>query len=968
MPGRVARSLLIAAVGAFAVATPALTQVQTGNLFLEVTDTDGNPLPGATATLSGMGPNRIQISNAQGHGRFLGLEPGGYKATISLDGFNTVEYPNVRISVGRTRSLEVRLSPAVDETISVTSESPLLDSRKISTGTTVTQVELDKIPTARDPWVILQQTPGVLTDRINVGGNESGQQSQYTGPGSTRDDHVFAVDGVVITDMAAIGASPSYYNFDAFEEMQATTGGTDVQLATSGVTLNMVTRRGTNEWRGSGRYFIADNSSAFADQGDLASGQTSFRSSELDKNEEAGFEFGGPFIMKDKLWIWGSYSENEIRNFVFDGTRAAQGTVEDFTELEYFATKLNGQITDSNSFIGYWNSGDKFKTGDGAGPDRPRETTWNQTGPTDIYKLEDTHVFSSNFYLTGMASYVGGGFQFTPQGGRDTATRLDGEAIWRNSFLAGDSDRDSELWKIDGSYFFNTGNTNHELKFGTAYRSFEVNSVFSWPGNTINIDGLNFGSDFANDNFFAATQQGSIGTEADYTSVYVQDTLTSGNFTINIGLRYDLQDGTNSQSSFPANPNFSSLLPAQSVPGNDGGGFEWETIAPRVGLTYALGADRKTLLRASYSQFAQQLGAQDVNRLTPGLPNYGYFFFYDLNGDNSWQTSEPRDFIGIGPGFSSTASPPTISNRTDPGLDPAITDEILLGVEHAFLPEFVVGASFTTRQTTDLSDEIPLAKNLMNGNIRPVTRNDYFLNGTISGTLPNGDPYTTPFFSLNEGFALTGGSFLTNTDREQDYQGISLTFNKRLANRWMLRGHFNWADWEWNVPDSAIFDPNPSLESPREGDPFLLKSPDSNAKDNVFIDGSSWSFNIAGLYQVAPDRPWGFNVGANCFGREGYPIPYTATAFTADGEERENLAVDRTDQFKLDDIQVLDLRVDKDFEFGDFGFNVSLDAFNVFDENYVLQRQRSLNGSRPDFVEETLSPRVFRLGVRLNWR
>ncbi len=73
----------------------------------------------------------------------------------------------------------------------ITAESPLLDERRAGTGTsqpsagaTVSQTELEKIPTARDPWTVLQSTPGVLTDRINVGGNESGQQSRYVGPGT----------------------------------------------------------------------------------------------------------------------------------------------------------------------------------------------------------------------------------------------------------------------------------------------------------------------------------------------------------------------------------------------------------------------------------------------------------------------------------------------------------------------------------------------------------------------------------------------------------------------------------------------------------------------------------------------------------------------------------------------------------------------------------------------------------------
>jgi Ca-activated chloride channel family protein len=92
-----------------------------------------------------------------------------------------------------------RQEQVLDE-ITVTAEPPQLDERRISTGATVTLTALDKIPTVRDPWAILQTTPGVLTDRINVGGNEGGQ-------------HHWGMD---VTDMEALGSSPVYYDFDAF--------------------------------------------------------------------------------------------------------------------------------------------------------------------------------------------------------------------------------------------------------------------------------------------------------------------------------------------------------------------------------------------------------------------------------------------------------------------------------------------------------------------------------------------------------------------------------------------------------------------------------------------------------------------------------------------------------------------------------------------------------------------------------
>jgi hypothetical protein len=201
----------------------------------------------------------IQVSDAQGQFRLVGVYPGTYKLEGNLEGFSPVVYPSLIVNLNRNTTVALVMNAAVAETITITAESPLLDARKISTGATIDKTELEKIPSARDPWVILQTTPGVLVDRVNVGGNESGQQSTYTGNGDDGTNATWSIDGVEITDFGAIGSSASYYDFDAFEELQVTTGGSDATSRTGGVGLNLVTKRGTNEWRGSGRYIVAQD-------------------------------------------------------------------------------------------------------------------------------------------------------------------------------------------------------------------------------------------------------------------------------------------------------------------------------------------------------------------------------------------------------------------------------------------------------------------------------------------------------------------------------------------------------------------------------------------------------------------------------------------------------------------------------------------------------------------------------------
>ncbi|MDH5468539.1 MAG: carboxypeptidase-like regulatory domain-containing protein, partial [Candidatus Aminicenantes bacterium] len=239
-----------------------MAQVRTGNLYGKVTDEDGNPLPGVTVTLTGAVTAPLtSITSAEGIYRFLSLPPArDYVIRCELGGFKLEERTGIIIVVGANVELNVSMAMgAIEEEVTVTAVSPVVDTKKTAVGQNVTQDVLQSLPTARDPWVVLQMAPSIIVDRENVGGVESGQQSNYVARGAgDYDNNVWAMDGIVITDPAAIGASPSYYDFDAFEEMQVTVGGADVTVQTGGVALNMVTRRGGNKVTLGGRFYMVD--------------------------------------------------------------------------------------------------------------------------------------------------------------------------------------------------------------------------------------------------------------------------------------------------------------------------------------------------------------------------------------------------------------------------------------------------------------------------------------------------------------------------------------------------------------------------------------------------------------------------------------------------------------------------------------------------------------------------------------
>ncbi|HSK79795.1 MAG TPA: TonB-dependent receptor [Thermoanaerobaculia bacterium] len=968
-------TLWIAAV-LLLLAGPSPAQQQSGSLYGTVVGEDGRPLPGVAVALSGVGAPQVQTTDGQGRFRFLGLPPGLYAVRADLQGYSPLEHAGIEINVGRNVFVEVKLSEAIRDTTYVTG-SPLLDTRGVTAGKTVSEIELQKIPTARDPWALLQTVPGVLTDRINVGGNESGQQARFVGPGSSGGQAVWSLDGINVTDRSALGSSSGYYDFDAFEELQVTTGGSDASVATGGVSLNMVTRRGTNRWRGSARYIVSDNefqSDTNLDESDLAQAgpwnnnraQPAFKQgNRIVEVTDTGAELGGPAV-RDRLWLWASYARPETHLLTIDD-------YSDKSTIETANLKLNAQISPSNSATAFaWHS-DRMTVGRGAGPLRPPETTWRQSGfgpDPSAWKIEDTQIFGSSFFVTGLYSEVYGGFQFQPQGG-EAVSYLDPDGVWHNSFLEIQIERPQQQVKADASSFWNSGSIAHELKYGAGYLEAEQRSISRWPGGGLDLD-----------SFLLLSREGKPTVRLDTTSAFLQDTLAVGSLTANVGLRWDRQGGENLPTSVRANPAFPELLPAVQYPGGDSG-FTWSTISPRLGLTWALGKEKKTVVRGSYSRFADQLGTEYAGWLNPlGFQSYRYFYSYNAGG----RTLEPGDL-----GFefsppSGNVDPITLgplqSNAVDPDFEAPVTDEVLLGSERALRPDFVVGLHLTWRRYTGIPE---LERLLFEGDSRspenlarlgrPHRREDYRPGPPVTVTGPDGRSYTATYWELQPGLT-SRGFLLENGDREQDFKGAFLTFNKRLANRWLMRGHFGWQDWKWRIPDSENEDPTDNVAGGvLDGSEVLNGSRTvAGPKGHIFLN-ADWSYNVNGMYQIAPDRPWGVNVAANVSGRQGYPIRYARRVFreTVVDEAGQGLFLPLTpstevDDYRYPDVHVVDLRVEKEIRFQRGSLVLGVDVFNAMNEAYVLQRSAVLGRANGDYVTEILSPRVVRLGARVSFR
>ncbi|MEO8504286.1 MAG: carboxypeptidase regulatory-like domain-containing protein [Acidobacteriota bacterium] len=995
MKNRTLPKVLGASFALLMLACAAFAQVQSGSIYGTTKDDKGALLPGASVTLTGSGAPQSTTSDVQGQFRFIGLSPSTYAIKAELQGFSTVDYPNVVVNVGRNTTIELALSAAAEDVITVTAESPVLDERKVSTGANLSQLELSKVPSARDPWTMLQTVPGVLVDRINIGGSESGQQSNFVSPGAAATQSTWAIDGVAITDLGAQGSSPVYYDFDSFEEMNFATGGSDAQTSTPGVTLNLVTKRGTNDWRGNakGTYTSDKFQSKASSVHDLGPGQPQPQNvTRIDMVRDVGGDVGGP-VWKEHAWIWAAYDKQQI-NRLTPITTSATRFSKDRTQLESKNAKLNFQFGAGNSASGTYFNNDKVKLGrnignfGAVGTSGDAESLANQGHAGDVpsfWKVDDTQVFNSNFFLSGTYNIVNGGFGFVPVGG-DTQPYCDASGTCFHSTVFFNSLRPQKQYRVEGSAFMNTGSLNHEFKFGAGYRKADVTSISQFGGGgIITNDAYTLVADHSpTTGIFVATRPSGVGYSGKNKTAFAQDTMTTGAFTFNVGVHYDNQQGETAVLSVPANSFVPSVLPGLTTVGSQNS-FTWTNVTPRLGITYALGAERKTLLRASYSRYADGLGNSAITQTQVGGPlTYAYFYTTNLTGTNFNANQIGAIVPNTAPPLPSFAS----INHVSSNLKAPTTDELLLSAEHALLPEFTVGVNLTYRKYKD-----PLQRELLVGDGFTPTADTPFCGSGATGncqrratradytptnvTLANGRVVTV--YHLSEAVGFSTGNDMFNGNWGQTYKGISLVATKRLSNRWMLRGNISYNDWKYDIKSNSYANPTEIVQPATlqstggfsNGDQ-VLNPLGGSGKGTVFVS-SKWAYNINGLYQIAPDRPWGFDAAASLYGRQGYPFAdfqSVSTPFGITGRpiSQSVQATAEPDSHRFDTVNLVDLRFSKDLNFSHFTANVGIDVFNLFNKSIVLNRTNSVTSSRFDFVTDTTSPRVFRLGVKLGFQ
>jgi len=1016
MSGALRRAGLLVCLMLLVGVAPAIAQVSTGEIFGKVTDGTGAVLPGVTVTLSS--PVLIQpqstVTVETGAYRFPRIPIGTYTVTFDLTGFKKNVREGIVIQAGFNAEIDSKLEiSTVQETVTVSGESPVVDTRSTTLAASYSKEALEKIPTARDPWVILEQTPGVMMSGSNVGGNLSGQQTSFTAFGGNGANSQWNIDGAIISDIASGNSSPTYYDFDSFDEIQITTGGSDASQQGAGVQINFVTKTGGNTLRGSSRLYVTDqkyeNNNITSAQRDLGAAG----GNPIQNIKDYGFEVGGP-IAKNKLWYWGAASNNTIHVGVVNfydtslgstcqtlAANTSLATSKDASGNYVYGVKdlWNCYKTDETVLLNYngklqyqENAGNKttfniidgIKTRNARGADAftPLISTRRQDGPTYFARTEHQWIASNRLTVTAQYLHIhehwGLRFQNADLVDVQPISFIDTGFVDRNTTSGNyDTNRPQDTINADGNYFLSSFlGGDHSMKFGFNYRRSPVESITTYGGGaTVRIRSTSNQNTCTVGGATALCNEADIRRDSDFSyiqynrSLYWNDSYKKDRATINFGVRFDRQFDIARAASTAANRILPDLLPGIAYGGGDAGA-RYNNLSPRGGLTYDLRGNGKTVLKFNTGRY-WGLGMYTASTIQPTGATTLRYAWRDLNGDNIVQRNE----LDFAKGFLTTPtsnydpnnpSAVTTPAKVDPNLKNDITDEVIAGLDHELMPNFGVGVSYIYRKYHQFQNTFRSNPADITSAYSPVTLTKSCGN-TVNGQITCTQASMTGIY-WQRATPLNAATILRNNGQYNTYNGVELTARKRLANRWMMTAslvHNRQRHYEPNPEtlgaDGVVTgDWSTSGGDPTNHLPVDLISGFENGTRN-----GEWIGKLNGLYQL----PWGINVAGNYNGHTSFPFNPTILSPNRTGSGGTvSVQLSGTNTLHYDTLHQVDVHVDKTVGFGGVRrLSLNFDLFNIVNNNVVLSTTTRQDSSSANNITSLLAPRVARFGLKFNF-
>lgn len=972
-------------------------QSSTADIYGTVVLPDGSAIPGVAVTISGdVGATKTTVTSEEGNFRFVNLPPGNYELKFELEGFKTIVRKGIRMFVGKNVTLTVPMETStIKEEIVVTAKASVVDTRKTAVGVNISKEDMNRLPQARNPWSIINLVPGMMVDREDVGGNESGQQSGFYGQGGDKADVAWNIDGSNVTDVSAFGA-PAYLDPNSYDEIQVTLGSNDITAQTGGVQLNFVSKRGGNKFSGDFHLYAEDGRWELKPKAkaNLVPGYTS---PGIIRLYQYGINLAGP-IVKDKLFFAGSWSIQDIHS------RTSSNT-EDATLLNSAYAKLNATLGNTQAeFTLHNNNKEKWNRNSWGPGYQTVDSLWHQTGPGYTY-LGTLQQTIGNLLLSLKYNHTKNPFFLHPNAATfDAANQMVGgpEMVFHFNVPSGfisegnfqwqDINRITDNITFDGNYFAeNIIGGDHEIRFGVDYFSNQTMTDSYYP----HFRGLCYTSElnalypipgFTYPDTLLAITNGPTDTTTFRIAGYLSDTITFKKLVLNFGLRYDYEYGrlnAKNVAGFTLDgqtiPQWEAFMGPRDIPAKDSPA-KWKTFSPRLSLTYDLTGDGKNVFKVSLARYSRPAGTllasflwnvgshymrvpwSDNNQ--DGHPQYDEVTWYTPQQIVDLQTANPTTWGGDWPsgdvydpiygfyystfpvicftGFDYTNPSNTDSaNKFSPDFKSPLIDELVVQYERALSDDMAVSVQGIYKKNTRL-----LRRTYVWSDGTVESKNDWALLGI--------DPVTG-----GEAWGRTRrdaiGYYESNyKDRYRQYLAGQILFTKKLSNKWMADLSFTYADWSDNQSRSEEFDLT-NFDYTNGG---AYAPAASGSGLTGVLTNSRWMLKVSALYQL----PLGIDVSGVFQWREGYPVNLYDNNFM--GKTLMTLGKKLGDD-RLPSLWTLNLSLQKELKFSDSTRAVlHVDGMNITNNNTTLNIVTSRTASRGN-PTRVLNPCVFNFGVNL---
>jgi hypothetical protein len=924
---------------------------QTSNLTGIVTDSQGAVLPGVTVTASSpslIGTQTV-VTEPNGSYRFATVPPGTYTLTFELSGFQTVKRENIVLALGQTISVDPQLQvQGLQESVTVTAASPLVDTQTTSVGSTLNTEKLIGVPTASDLWSALARAPGVRMQGYDVGGSHKSEQSGYEAFG-VRGQARVVTEGVDTTE-GANGAG-FYQDYYAQNEIAVSAAGQDVTMNTPGAAVISTIKGGGNAFRGLLNATYEPNS-WIANNIDDAAKARGFTGVPNNKFWELHPDLGGP-IVHDRLWFFGAYNHFTIDEDI-TGVPHDRATYQGY--YNNYTTKETFKATSKDTIIGYYQLG-RLRT-----PNRnlsaltSPESAATQKSSTHMYNGKWQRVWSNRLFSE--LNIGDFGYHF-PQGPLidyrtnppriDTATGVLTGAAFAAAGANGPFiiERNKPQVFATGTYFLPTSVGSHDVKFGIEWLDDAQLTENTGESGPVYYQDLNGRPDQVQlFNFGRFESLGSEWTGADNrnrrSAVLLQDRWSATTrITLTAGLRYDRQRPYYEASTLA--PVLSDVFAAATIPGASL--LTRSTWSPRIGISVDPDGSGSSAVKVFYGRYYNNL-AQDFSNLNPGGAASRTYRFVDINGNNLYDGRSELGTLLATTGGSTTT--------LDPNLRVPHTDEIDASYTRQFWHESSIRAAYVRKMVRDIYANFNIARE---GQFTvPVTSTATIrsFDGGIAGTqtfnlfdIPAALRGVVVNQFTNVPDSVGGGSY--------NYDTFELAFNKRFSGGLFVDSSFDYLrrdELRANTASASAFGTDPLAIGY-----FQNVNPAVSNRQN----SSNWQAHFAGRYQF----PYAIGVGTNVQVQSGWPYARLVSA-TLPNAGTQTFFLEDIHNNRSDTVPLVGLRVDKAWRFGERRALVMLDVFNLLNSNAVTNFTL-INGANYNKILGALQPRTIQIGTRLEF-